>query len=87
VEVGRRLSSLLPFAELQLDEVAKLVGRRGKALEADVLEFRLHIRAVDDRAQRLVELGDDVRRRAGRRDQAGPGIEVKTFDAGFVHGR
>ena len=70
---------LLPLDELGLDVVAELIGRRGKAFEADILEFRLHLRAVDDLAQRAVELGDDVGRRAGRRDEAGPGVEVEAL--------
>src|SRR3984885_2836844 len=81
------LDHRLPFAELDLDEVAKLAGRRGKALEADIFEFRLNIRTVDDRAQRGVELADGGRRRPGRRDEACPGVEVEAGDAGLVHGR
>src|SRR5271167_4547046 len=75
------LDHLAPLAELDLDEVAELAGRRGKALEADILEFRLDLRAVDDRAQRGVELGHDIGRHAGRCNEAGPGVEFEAFDA------
>src|SRR5262249_60132022 len=78
---------LSPEGELRLNEVAQLFGRRGKSLEAYILELRLSLRAVDDLAQRAVELGDDLRRRAGGRDEARPGIEIEAFDAGLVHGR
>src|SRR5689334_9277664 len=74
-----------PVGELRLDEVAQLFGRRGKSLEAYILELRLGLRAVDDLAQRAVELGHDVRRRAGGRDQAGPSVEIETFDTGLIH--
>ena len=36
-------------------------------------------RAVDDLAQRAVELGHDLRRRAGRRDEARPGVEIEAL--------
>src|ERR1700688_1099558 len=81
------LDHLAPLAELNFYEVAKLALCAGKTLEADVAEFRLGVRAVDDLAQRGVELRHDFRWRTGRRDQASPGIEFEALDAGFVHGR
>src|SRR5689334_16899580 len=58
------LDHLSPQSELKLDEIAQLLGRRGKPFEPDVLEPRLSLRAVDDLTQCAVELGHDVRRRA-----------------------
>src|ERR1700733_2608341 len=80
------LDHLLPFAELDLDVIAAFARRRGKALKADILEFRLNVRAVDDGTQRGVELGSDGRRRSGRRDKPRPGVEVEALDAGLIHG-
>src|SRR5262249_20335137 len=81
------LDHLSPEGKLRLDEVAQLFGRRGKSLEAYILELRLGLRAVDDLAQRAVELGHDLRRRAGGRDEARPSVEIEAFDAGLVDGR
>src|SRR6516165_10370147 len=81
------LDHLAPGRELLLDVAAELLGRRGKSFEADVLELGLDVRAVDDFAQGAVELGDHRGRRPGRRDEAGPGIEVEALDAGFVERR
>src|SRR6516225_8039556 len=81
------LDHLSPVGELRLDEVAQFFGRRGKSLEAYILELCLGLRAVDDLAQGAVELGHDLRRRAGGCDQARPGVEIEALDAGLVHGR
>ena len=41
--------TILPHsAELDLDETGQFLRRRGKSFEADVLEFRLDLGAVDD---------------------------------------
>src|ERR1700734_3767794 len=77
------LDHLLPVAELRLDEVAECLGRAGKALEADILEFCLNVRTVDDFAQRAIELCHDVRRRPGGRDQTGPGVQLEAGYAGL----
>ena len=71
---------LSPEGELRLDEVTQLFGRRGKSLEAYILELRLSLRAVDDLAQRAVELGHDLRRRAGRGDEARMDITPRCRD-------
>jgi len=63
------LDHLSPEGELRLDEVAQLFGRRGESFELDILESGLNLWTVDDRAQRALELGYDLRRRAGRRDR------------------
>jgi len=48
------LDHFAPVNELGLHVVSQLLRRAGKSLEAYVLEFCLHIRAVDDLAQRPV---------------------------------
>src|SRR5215510_3300095 len=71
------LDHLAPFAELVLDQHRELLGRARKGLEPGIAESRLHPGAVDDLAQLRVELRDDIRRRAGRRENAGPGIHIE----------
>src|SRR5262249_26293146 len=78
------LDHLAPFAELVLDQLRELPGRARKRLEPGIAESRLHLRAVDDLAQLGVELRDDVRRRACRRENAGPGIHVEPRHARLV---
>src|SRR5271169_2388561 len=81
------LNHLRPLAELQLDKVAELGRRRRKAVEADIAEFLLGRRVVDDLADRAVELGDDSGRRAGGRYESGPGVELKAFQPRLVERR
>src|ERR1700751_2105515 len=81
------LDHLPPQRKLGLDEVAELFRCRGEAFEADILEPGLHGRTVDDRAQGAIELRDNLRRRACRRDQARPRIEVEARNAGLIHRR
>src|SRR5262249_37463006 len=69
------LGHLFPDAELNAHERSQLLRRAGKPLEADVIEPRLNLSAVDDLAQRGVEFVDNRRRCAGRRDQTSPSIE------------
>src|SRR5262249_50110680 len=78
------LDHLTPFAELDLDEVVQFLGRTRKRFEAHVAEIGFHLAAVDDLAQLGVEQRDDVRRCAGRREDAGPGIHVEPCDSRLV---
>src|ERR1700730_14705202 len=78
---------LAPLVQLDLDEVPELLGRAGKRLEADVAEFRVDVRIIDDLAQLLIELRHDGRRRMGRRDDPGPRIHVEAGDPGLVQCR
>src|ERR1700735_3183858 len=78
---------LAPLVELHLDEIAELIGRRGKALEADIAESRLGRRIVNDLADRAVELGDHRGRGFRRRDEAGPSVDLKSLNPGFVERR
>src|SRR5580704_14735962 len=80
------LDHLPPFDEFGLHVVSQLLRDAGKTFEAYVLEFRLDFGAVDDLAQCAIELGDDLRRRARRRDEARPSIEIEAFDSGLIHG-
>src|SRR5262245_42317342 len=80
------LDHLTPLAELYLDEVLQFLVRARKRFEAYVAEIGFHLAAVDDLAQLPVEQRDDVRRRAGRREDAGPGIHVEPCDSRLVQG-
>src|ERR1700730_7838444 len=71
------LDHLAPHSELHLDEIAQFLRRAGESFEADVAEFCLNVGLVDDLAQRAVEPRHHRRRRAGRRNEAGPGVEVE----------
>ena len=68
-----------PVNDLGLHVVSQLSRGAGKTLEADVLEFRLDVRAVDDLAQRAIELDHDFRRCARRRNETGPSIEIEAL--------
>src|SRR5260370_442955 len=78
------LDHLAPFAELVLDQLRELLGRARECLETRIAESRFHLGAVDDLAQLGVEQRDDIRRRAGRREDAGPGIHVEASHSRLV---
>src|SRR5205823_3282038 len=78
------LDHLAPFAELLLHKFGELLGRARKCLEARIAEGRFDLRAVDDLAQLGVEQRDDIRGRAGRRENAGPRIHVEPCHSSLV---
>src|SRR5262249_16861363 len=78
------LDHLRPFGELHLDEFVELVRRAGEGFEADSRDTRFHLRILDELSRFAVEQRHDLRRRAGRREQARPGLHLETGHAGFV---
>ena len=77
-------------AHLRVSSAMKLpksCGEPERGLRADLGETVVHLLRFQAVIDRGVELGDDIRRRAGRHDDAGPERRDVIGDAALRHGR
>ncbi len=74
-----------PQLELGLDELAGVGDRHLHQFAAALLEIYLEVFGGDPR--RIAQLVEHLGRRAGRREQADPGLDAEAVKAGFGDGR
>src|ERR1051326_7147139 len=69
-----------PFLDLAVDPARQRLGTAAAGVEAEFSKALLHVGCRKDFVHAAVELGNDRRRRAGRRKQAEPDrIEAKLW--------
>src|SRR5262245_32037173 len=81
------LEHLRPFLLHGRHEGRELGWARQLRAAAELDDAGFYLRTRETLVDHAVELGDDLRGRAGRRDDALPGIGRHAFDALLLHGR
>src|SRR5437867_1272162 len=84
---ARRLEDRAPLRELGTDEGVELLGARADELESLRREPRLHPGVLRDLRHFAVQAVDDRSRRARRRGEAVPAVDLEAREAAFRDGR
>src|SRR5205809_7945066 len=82
-----RLDDARVFVDFAAHETAELFGGHVHRVVAEVAESFAHARIGERLARARGDLGDDIRRRAGRRPDAEPQGRIRTGDPRLSRGR